>query len=147
MSWVEVSWTWDDFHYGSFIDVNSQSTTVNDYSGKELPGVPPQVLVAGLDLLTRPGFYVNLSYTYSDRTPLNDANTAYSGSYNLMGGRIGFRKQTPRGLHFDFFVGGDNLFNVTYSLGNDFNAANGRYYNAAPTVNYFAGISFGNLFH
>ncbi len=34
-----------------------------------------------------------------------------------------------------------NLFNTQYSLGNDINAAAGRYYNAAPGVNYFAGIS------
>jgi iron complex outermembrane receptor protein len=42
----------------------------------------------------------------------------------------------------DFYTGADNLLNETYSLGNDINAAAGRYYNAAPQRNYYAGISF-----
>jgi len=42
----------------------------------------------------------------------------------------------------DVFAGVDNLFDVTYSLGNDINATGGRYYNAAPARNYFGGASF-----
>jgi hypothetical protein len=34
----------------------------------------------------------------------------------------------------------DNAFDVQYSLGNDINAAAGRYYNAAPGINYYGGI-------
>ena len=41
----------------------------------------------------------------------------------------------------EIFAGGDNLFNTKYSLGNDINAAGNRYYNAAPGVNYFAGVA------
>jgi iron complex outermembrane receptor protein len=143
---IWISHTWHDFHYNSFIDVNSQSTTVMNYSGKQLPGVPPQTFVAGLDLLTKPGIYANLTYTYSDRTALNDANTAYSGSYNLLGARIGYRRIFARKLKLEIFAGADNIFNRTYSLGNDFNAAAGRYFNASPGINYYAGIALGNLF-
>jgi iron complex outermembrane receptor protein len=46
----------------------------------------------------------------------------------------------------EIFAGAGNIFNTKYSLGNDINAAAGRYYNAAPGVNYFAGIAFGNFF-
>jgi len=136
-----ISYTWHDFHYNSFIDVNSQSTTVMDYSGKQLPGVPLQTVVAGLDIGSRAGVYANISYTYTDRTPLNDANTAYASSFNLLGARIGYRPIHPSKLAWELFTGIDNIFNITYSLGNDFNAAAGRYYNAAPAVNYYAGIS------
>src|SRR5208282_4607472 len=83
--------TWDMFNYQSFIDVNSQSTVVNDYSGKQLPGVPPQVLVIGLDIASSCGLYANVTYNYTAKLPLNDANTAYAGSYNLLGARIGYR--------------------------------------------------------
>jgi iron complex outermembrane receptor protein len=38
------------------------------------------------------------------------------------------------------FIGGDNLLNEKYSLGNDINGFGGRYYNAAPGRNYYAGI-------
>jgi iron complex outermembrane receptor protein len=40
----------------------------------------------------------------------------------------------------DFFAGIDNLLNQKYSLGNDLNAVGGRYFNAAPGRNYFAGV-------
>jgi iron complex outermembrane recepter protein len=130
-----ISHTWHDFHYSSF----TQDTS--NFTGHRLPGVPPQTIVAGIDLLLRPGLYMNVTYTYADHIALNDANTAYAGSYNLLGGRIGYRKFVAKKMKVDIFAGVDNLFNTRYSLGNDINAAAGRYYNAAPGVNYFAGLS------
>jgi iron complex outermembrane receptor protein len=41
----------------------------------------------------------------------------------------------------EIFAGGENLGNTRYSLGNDINAAAGRYYNTAPGRNYYAGVS------
>lgn len=134
---IWISHTWHDFHYSDFI----QQT--GNYSGNRLPGVPPQTLVAGFDMSLKPGFYTNFTFTYADRIALNDVNTAYAGSYNLLGGRIGYRKLLSQQFKLDIFAAGDNLFNTKYSLGNDINAAAGRYYNAAPGVNYFAGLSLG----
>jgi iron complex outermembrane receptor protein len=131
---VFVSDTWHDFHYNSFTQNNI------NYSGHRLPSVPPQLVVTGLDVLLRAGVYVNMTYTYSDRIALNDANTAYAGSYNLLGGRLGYRSAVGR-LRFDVYTAVDNAGNTKYSLGNDFNAAAGRYYNVAPGRNYFAGVS------
>lgn len=131
---VFVSDTWHDFHYNSFI----QNTS--NYSGKRLPSVPPQLVVTGLDVLLRAGIYLNATYTYSDRVALNDANTAYAGSYALLGGRLGYRRFLGK-FKLDVYTAVDNAFDTKYSLGNDFNAAAGRYYNVAPGRNYFAGLS------
>lgn len=131
---IWVSHTWHDFHYRNFI----QDTT--NFSGKRLPSVPPQTLVSGLDVLVQPGFYTNVTYTYTDHIPLDDANTAFAGSYNLLGARLGYRHIFGR-LKLDVYGAVDNAFNTKYSLGNDFNAAAGRYYNAAPGIGYFAGAS------
>jgi iron complex outermembrane receptor protein len=138
---VFVSDTWSDFHYSIF----TQDTS--NYSGHRLPSVPPQLVVLGLDLLLKPGFYTNITYTYSDHVPLNDANTAYAGSYDLLGGRIGYRRML-NGSKFklNVYAGIDNALNVKYSLGDDFNAAAGRYYNVAPARNYYAGLSLGLAF-
>jgi iron complex outermembrane receptor protein len=136
-----LSHTWHDFHYRNFI----QDTL--SYSGNRLPSVPPQTVVAGLDLVTKTGAYVNISFTYADRIALNDANTAYAGSYNLLGYRIGYRTILSRKIRLDIFAGEDNAFNTKYSLGNDINAAAGRYYNGAPEANYFAGISINFVGH
>ena len=136
-----LNYTFDDFHYDNFKQVNT------NYSGNKLPGVAPQVIVAGLDIQSRFGPYVNITYTYSDRIALNDANSAYAESYNTWGARIGTAMAFGRKMKFDIYAGMDNLFDTKYSLGNDINAAVGRYFNAAPGVNYFAGVSLKGLFH
>src|SRR5579872_550921 len=108
-----VSDTWYNFHYSNFIQDTS------DFSGHRLPSVPPQLLVAGLDILFKEGIYANVTYTYSDHVALNDANTAWAGSYNLMGGRLGYRRFLAGGrLRFDVYGAVDNAFNVVLSLGN-----------------------------
>jgi iron complex outermembrane recepter protein len=91
--------------------------------------------------VTKQNLYSNLTYFYSDRIPLNDANTEYASSYNLLSERLGWKKSLSGSTQLDVFVGGENLFNVIYSLGNDINAAGGRYYNAAPGRNFFGGVS------
>jgi iron complex outermembrane receptor protein len=133
---VFVSWTYHDFHYSNF----TQDTS--NFSGHRLPSVPPQLVVTGLDVSLKAGVYANITYTYSDHLALNDANTAWAGSYDLLGGRLGIRRIIPRGrFKLDVYGGIDNAFNVKYSLGDDFNAAAGRYYNGAPGRNYYVGLS------
>jgi iron complex outermembrane receptor protein len=136
---VFVSHAWHDFHYSSF----TQDT--NSFSGHRLPSVPPTTIVGGLDISLKIGFYANATYTYTDRIALNDANTFYAGSYNLLGGRIGFRKVVSR-WKGDVYAGIDNAANIKYSLGDDFNAALNRFYNAAAERNYFAGVSINYAF-
>jgi iron complex outermembrane receptor protein len=63
-------------------------------------------------------------------------------SYNLAGGRTGWRTSLCKSVMMDLFAGVDNVFDVTYSLGNDINATGSRYYNTAPGVNYYGGVSF-----
>ena len=131
---IWISHTWNYFRYKDF----KQGTT--DFSGKQLPSVAPQTVAAGIDLGTKPGIYINLTYFYSDPIALNDANTSFASSYNLLGGRLGWKRIIGK-WGINVFGGIDNAFDVKYSLGNDINAAGNRYYNAAPGVNYFAGVA------
>ena len=55
---------------------------------------------------------------------------------------MGYSSKLGRKTGINLFTGIDNLLDETYSLGNDINAAGGRYYNAAPKRNYYAGLSF-----
>jgi len=132
---VWASYTWNNFAYDDFKQLT------NDYSGKKLPSVAKNTVASGLDISTKPGIYINLTYYYSDPIPLNDANTEFASSYNLLGSRIGWRKELKKKNKLEFFAGIENVFDVTYSLGNDINAAGGRYYNAAPGRNYYGGVS------
>jgi iron complex outermembrane receptor protein len=130
-----MSHAWHDFHYRDFKQVNS------DFGGKRLPGVPQNAIVSGFDLDTKAGLYLNITYNYSDAIALNDANTDHASSFQLIGARIGYRTQVHQKFNIELFTGGDNLGDTRYSLGNDINAAAGRYYNTAPGRNFYAGIS------
>ena len=132
---ISFSYTWNDFTYNEFKQLNT------DFSGNELPSVPPHIIAAGLDLITKPGVYLNINYYYADPIPLNDANTEYAASYNLLGARTGWKKHLHAKVLMDLFLAFDNIFDVTYSLGNDINAFGGRYYNAATPFNFAGGIA------
>jgi iron complex outermembrane receptor protein len=133
---IFISHTYNKFRYHDF------KVVTTDYSGNKLPGVPANIVTAGIDVTTRPGWYINLTWFYSDPVALNDANTDRATSYHLAGARTGWRTSLSKKVIMDLFAGADNLFNVKYSLGNDINATGGRYYNAAPGVNYYGGASF-----
>ncbi|MGN6530824.1 MAG: TonB-dependent receptor family protein [Ginsengibacter sp.] len=133
---VWTSYALHDFHYGSFKQVN------DDFSKNKLPGAAPNVVVAGLDITTKGGCYLNVTYNYSDKIALNDANSAYASSYNLLGTRVGYKKEFKKKIGAEIFAGADNLLDTKYSLGNDINAAAGRYYNVAAGRNFYAGIVF-----
>ena len=133
---IWISYTWNKFRYQDF------KVVTTDFSGKKLPGVATNIVSAGIDFATRPGWYTNITWFYSDPVALNDANTDIASSYNLVGARTGWRTSFGKKVSMDVFAGVDNLFDVTYSLGNDINATGGRYYNAAAGVNYYAGVAF-----
>jgi iron complex outermembrane receptor protein len=86
------------------------------------------------------GLILFISYNYTGKTPLNDANTVYSSSYQLVGSKISWEYNYLNRYIFLLFGGVENILNVSYSLGNDLNAVGNRYYNPAPGRNYFAGI-------
>ena len=93
------------------------------------------------DVQFKKGIYFNSTYYLASKIFLDDANTVSASAYHLLGCRIGWKTTIKTKLKLNFYAGGDNLFNETYSLGNDINAAGGRYYNAAPKRNYYAGVA------
>lgn len=134
---VWASHTLHDFHYDEFEKVTDDTA---NYSGKRLPSIPKNFVSFGVDVITKPGLYANVTYYYSDPIPLNDANTNYASSYNLATARLGFRTILTKRFSFDVYGTADNIFDVKYSLGNDINAFGGRFYNAAPERNFAIGV-------
>lgn len=133
---IYVSNTWNHFRYKQYKQLT------NDFSGNKMTGVSPETFAAGIDLTTRSGLYTNACIFYSGKIPLNDANTAFANSYLLLSLKVGYKTKPAGKIGMDLFGGVQNILNETYSLGNDINAAGGRYYNAAPGRNYYAGVSF-----
>lgn len=129
-----LSHTWHHFEYRDF----KQQTA--DYSGNDLPGVAPHTLSTGYDFLMRSGLLGTFTYYYSDKLPLNDANSVYADAYHLLGLKVGYQRWIRNKVRLKVFGGVDNLLDETYSLGNDVNGFGGRYFNAAPGRNYYAAL-------
>jgi iron complex outermembrane receptor protein len=132
---IRSAYTLNDFKYGDF------KKGKTDFSGKKLPSVPDHTLALSADIQFKKGFYLNSNYYWATRIFLDDANSVEADAYQVMGCRAGWRSSFSQKFKFNLYAGVDNLFNDTYSLGNDINAAGGRYYNAAPKRNFYAGIS------
>lgn len=132
---VKTAWTLNDFKYGDF------KKGKTDFSGMRLPSVPGNTISVLADLQFKKNLYFNSTYYYATKIFLDDANTVAAGEYHLLGCRLGYKPAIRSKLTMNIYTGVENLLNQTYSLGNDINAAAGRYYNAAPKRNYYAGIS------
>ncbi len=142
-----LSYTCNNFRYRNFQQyarINNKDTIIS-YNNKKLPSVPASVVAAGIDAVFKYGIYLNITYNYNETTPLNDANTFRAADFHLLAMRLGYKHRFFKKLDGEIFVGGDNLFNETYSLGNDINAIANRFFNVAPGRNFTAGISL--FFH
>lgn len=125
---------------GQFFTFQDYQKRDNDFSGNELTGVPKTTLVSRMDLRSSIGVYLNFTHQYVSELPLNDANTVYQDAYNLVNLRFGWAKTIDGKWDLEAFGGVDNLFDELYSLGNDLNPFGGRYYQPAPTRNWYGGL-------
>ncbi len=126
--------TLNKFKYGNFVK------GATNFLGKILPSVPKQTLSLLADIGFKKNIYFNTTLYLSSKLFLDDANKDYAEAYNLIGCRIGKIINTNLKLKMNIYTGFDNLLNTTYSLGNDINAAGGRYYNAAANRSFYIGI-------
>jgi len=130
---------WNSYTYNPYIFKNYIYDGVN-YSGNRLTGVARDISITGMDIFTKPGVYLNITFNHTGAIPLNDANTVYSSCFALLGARGGYKILIAK-VSLEFFGGVDNALNARYSLGNDLNAAAGRYFNAAATRNFYLGLN------
>lgn len=111
-----------------------------DYSGNKLPGVASHTLAIGVDLRFFDKLSATVTWFQSGKIALNDANQEWAKRYHLLGFKVGYDLPVNNTFKINIFAGGQNLLDETYSLGNDINAFGGRYYNAAPGRNFYAGL-------
>jgi iron complex outermembrane receptor protein len=135
---IQSSYTYHYFKYDNYVKEGE------DFSGHRLPGVAPHTFITSLNFDTKPGVYGAVSYNLTDEIPLNDANSVYSNSYQLIKGKIGFRQKLGTNDQFtlDLYAGLDNILDERYSLGYDINAFGSRYYQPAAPLNWFGGVKF-----
>ncbi|WEK17533.1 MAG: TonB-dependent receptor [Candidatus Pedobacter colombiensis] len=146
-----VAVTYSDFKFKDYKTLNAQNEVTAIYNGNKLTGIAPWVFNAGVDMETKVGLYFYGSYYYSDRLPLNDANSAYNPSYEVVNAKLGYKKQIFKCLETNLYAGLDNILNKSYSSIVSLNAvgfggAQPAYFNPSPKRNGYAGLNVKYIF-
>jgi iron complex outermembrane receptor protein len=111
-----VNFTKNDFTYANNFTIQKSVTSIEDFTGKQVAGAPKWTVNAGIDMLFNGGLYANLTYNYKDKTPISGLNDFYTTSYNLLNGKIGFKKQISNHFSTDMYIGATNLTNTKYYI-------------------------------
>lgn len=122
-----------------------------DFSGNDLTGVPDNKVNSGIRLSSASGLYILADYYFVDKLPLNDANSLYNDSYNLLNMKAGYRFTILEGFTIHIAAGVNNVTNTHYASmvlvnATGFNGASPRYYYPGQPVNYYANASFSYTF-
>ncbi|MFP5041221.1 TonB-dependent receptor [Parasediminibacterium sp. JCM 36343] len=131
----------ESYSYQPYRFINYQQVNSN-FSGNRLTGVPVNCSVSSLSAELNKGWFMNISYNYTSSIPLTDANDAFANAYHLLQTKAGWAGKC-KSTTIEIYVGGDNLLNEVYSLGNDINAVGKRFYNPAAGINFYGGCRLG----
>ncbi len=112
---------------------------VHNFSGNQLTGIPRNVLNAGLRWEWKHRLYVHGMIQAVGEIPLDDANTVYATAYQDVSVKAGWLFSFPGHTTSEIFAGVRNLLDQRYSYGNDLNAFGDRYYQPAPSRNFYVG--------
>lgn len=130
-----ATYTYSDFNFDEFQGLDGMN-----YSGNRIPGVPDHLFNFDLSWSHSSGFYAAWDILYVGRFFANNANTVETRDYVVSGLRAGYRWKS---LHWTLepFAGINNLFDREYMSNVRLNASFGRYYEAAPERNVYAGLT------
>jgi len=116
-----------------------------DYSGNDLTGVADKVINLGLDVSWK-NWSFNTNFRHTGSIPLDDANTLYSDSYNLVNLRFDYSFGLGNTLNLNVFGGINNLFDTTYAAqilpnATGFGGSLPRYYYPGEPINFYLGLN------
>jgi iron complex outermembrane receptor protein len=131
---IDASYTWSDFIFDEFADDDG-----NDFSGNQMPGLPGQFGYVGLNYATGNGFSGLLETRYSGDLYANNDNSVNVESYLVSNLRFSIDIESSK-LLFRVYAGVNNLFDESYNNNIRINAFGDRFYEPAPTRNFYAGL-------
>jgi iron complex outermembrane recepter protein len=131
---VALSYTYSNFKFTEFDDDES------DQSGNFIPGNPKHNLVLNVDTHTHSGWFVRGKAQYVSSFFVNNENTVKNNSYTTSSLALG--RQGNAGIFkWSVFLGLKNLLNDTYHANTRINASSSRFFEPAPPLNIYGGIS------
>ncbi|MBT5470582.1 MAG: TonB-dependent receptor, partial [Nitrospina sp.] len=112
----------------------------SDQSGNFIPGNPKHNLVLNVDTHTHSGWFVRGKAQYVSSFFVNNENTVKNNSYTTSSLALG--RQGNAGIFkWSVFLGLKNLLNDTYHANTRINASSSRFFEPAPPLNIYGGIS------
>jgi iron complex outermembrane receptor protein len=137
-----VTYTYTSDKYVDFKSDNNNNANTKDYSGLKVVGVAPNVINAGLDVETKPGVYVNLTYSYNDKIPLSFDNAHFAEAYGLLNSRLGVRRLLGKKFNLEVYGGADNITGQRYPTELFLNPFDKHFYLAGPNkATFYGGLS------
>ena len=131
------SWHWlASFNYAA-IEFKDYELDEKTLSGNRLPGIPKQQFFASLSYIFNSGLGAMSQNQYCGSIYSDDANQNLVSPYFLSNLKI-WKSYN----NFEVFGGINNLFNRLYNDNIRINAWGKRYYEPAPTRNFYFGINY-----
>jgi len=132
--YLNIAYTLSDFYYVSF------STDGSIYDGNLIPGIPVHHFYTELFYAHRSGLYTRIELQATGKIYTNDANSSLQPAGWQSNLQAGWQKRLANWA-LEPFIGFNNLFSRTYADNIRINAYGGRYFEPAPPLNLFAGLS------
>jgi iron complex outermembrane receptor protein len=142
---VSLTYTYSDFEFETLMVAGTS------FSGEKIPGVPehvgfmeiaynhPSGLFSIFDIQYVDEVFVNNAYIDAFATVIPQGEAA--DDYALANFRMGYIAHTDGNIEFTPFFGINNLFNQKYMGNVRVNEARHRYFDPAPELNVYAGVS------
>lgn len=141
---------YSDFKYGDFkyqqLSADKKSVTEVDFSNNVVAGVPPLTMNVGFDLFTKPGLYLNMTYSYRDKMYYTSDNQNQTDTYELLNAKIGYSHLLGKHIGLDLYVGASNLTGKQNYALVFLNQVPDAYLPAPKEANYFGGASVKYIF-
>lgn len=135
-----LSGSFNFFKFRDFVDEEE------DFSGNELTGIPGQQVNLGADAVIFQNWRFFSNWNYVGSTPVNDANTLYAPSYQLINLKLDYQWAIHAQLKALFSFGVNNLLDEKYvasvlpnAVG--FGGAEPRFFYPGLPRNYFGSVS------
>ncbi|HKJ15963.1 MAG TPA: TonB-dependent receptor [Xanthomonadales bacterium] len=132
---ASLSYTFSDFTFDEFLGLDGEN-----YSGNRIPGIPEHLTQAEIRWSPVPEMNLTFDVLNASSFYANNANTVEDGDYTVANLRFDYRWQGSK-IEATPFAGINNLFDEKYNGNVRLNAAFGRYFEPAPELNVYAGIT------
>jgi iron complex outermembrane receptor protein len=145
-----VNLAYSYFRYSNFkyqqLSSDKKSVVEVDYTNNVVAGVPPITFNAGFDFTTKPGLYLNMTYSFRDKMYYTSDNKNQTKYYHLLNAKIGYSHVFIKHIGIDAFVGFNNITqNQNYAMV-FLNQLPDAYLPAPRQANFFGGANLKYIF-